>query len=147
MTNSERAVNKFKEGYNCAQSVLFSLSRYTDIDEDLSLRLATGFGAGMGRTQHVCGAVSGGLLAINALYGRGEKELKEKQDDVYLKVQHLIGEFEKRKKTIICRELLDGCDLLTPRGQSRFSSENMIEMCHSYVRSVVEIVEEIMEEK
>ena len=29
MNNSDTAVQKFKDGYNCAQSVLFSLMNYT----------------------------------------------------------------------------------------------------------------------
>ena len=144
MDSVEIGVNKFKNGYNCAQSVLFSLTEYTGLSEDYSLRIATGFGAGMGRTQHVCGAVSGGILAMNILYGRGSEDGKEKQEEVYLKVRELIKEFEKENNTIVCKELLNGCDLLTEEGQNRFNNENMVEKCHSFIASVINIVEEII---
>ena len=71
MNNSAKGVDKFKEGYNCAQAVLFSLTKHTGISEDDSLKIGTGFGGGMGRTQHVCGAVSGGILALNLLLRQG----------------------------------------------------------------------------
>ncbi|MDC7124334.1 MAG: C-GCAxxG-C-C family protein [Spirochaetales bacterium] len=145
MNSSEIGVNKFIEGYNCAQSVLFSLSEYTDLSEDFSLKVATGFGGGMGRTQHVCGAVSGGILALNLLYGRGLSDGKDKQDDVYIKVRELIKKFETENDTIICKELLDGCSLLTDEGRERYRSKGMNKKCHSYIASVIEIVKEIIE--
>ncbi len=147
MQNPEAGVQKFKEGYNCAQSVLFALSPYTGLSEDQSLKMATGFGAGMGRTQHVCGAVSGGILALNLLYGRGSSEGPEKQEALYALVQTLIRRFEELKSTISCKDLLDGCDLLTPQGKARFNAENMIEKCHDYVAAVIRIVEGIIGEK
>ena len=48
MTKSEQAVAKLMEGYNCAQSV-FSLCYDLKIDKDIALKMACGFGAGMGR--------------------------------------------------------------------------------------------------
>lgn len=146
MNNSDKAVNKFKEGYNCAQSVLFSLSDLTGISEDYSLKIGTGFGGGMGRTQHTCGAVTGGILAINHLYGRGLEEGKEKQEDVYSKVQKFINEFEKQHNSIECRDLLNNCDLLTNEGQEQFVSENMAEKCQSYISLVVNIIEKLVKE-
>jgi C_GCAxxG_C_C family probable redox protein len=144
MSNSTKGEDKFKEGYNCAQAVLFSLTQHTGLSEDDSLKIATGFGAGMGRTQHVCGAVSGGIMALNLLYGRGCHEGKEAQEEAYVKVQSLIARFEEESETIVCRELLDGCDLLTEEGQARFGSENMAERCSGYVASVINIVEGII---
>ena len=144
MNNSEKAVSTFKDGYNCAQSVLWGLSAYTGLTDDHSFRIATGFGGGMGRAQHVCGAVTGGILALNHLYGRGKDEGKEKQEVVYQKVRDFIAQFEKLNQTVICRELLDGCNLLTEEGQERFGSENMALNCQRYIASAVEIIERII---
>lgn len=146
MDNQQIAAEKFKEGYNCAQSVLFSLSKYTDTSGSDAIKMATGFGAGMGRTQHICGAVSGGILALNLLYGRGDGESKAKQGDSYAKVLKLINKFEAQNNTVTCRELLDGCNLLTPEGQAKFKSENMNNRCEGYIKSVVEIVERIIDD-
>ena len=55
------AEEKFGGGYNCAQSVLFSFCEELGLDADTALKIACGFGAGMGRKGEVCGAVSGAL--------------------------------------------------------------------------------------
>jgi C_GCAxxG_C_C family probable redox protein len=147
MDRSEIAVNKFREGYNCAQSVVFSYSDKLNISKDLALRLANGFGGGMGRKQEVCGAVSGGVLVLGLLYGRGENEDKQKQEYAYAKVGELIDRFEAKYGCVNCRKLLDGCELLTPEGQELFKSKNMIAKCYGYVDHTVKILDEIAREK
>ncbi len=144
MNRSEIAVNKFKEGYCCAQSVLYSYAEQLGISEDLALRLANGFGAGMGRRQEVCGAVSGAILVLGLIYGRGVNDGKDKHEYTYLKVRELIEKFEAQHANVNCKNLLDGCDLNTTAGQNHFKSKNMIEQCYGYVDSVVKILEEII---
>ena len=143
MNRSEIAVNKFKEGYCCSQSVLFSYAEQLGVSEDLALRLANGFGAGMARRQEVCGAVSGAILVLGLIYGRGVNDGKDKHEYTYSKVKEFIEKFEAQHGNVICKNLLDGCDLNTPAGQDHFKSENMIEQCYGYVESVVKILEEI----
>ena len=79
MTKSEIAINKFKGGFNCAQSVFFCFGDKFNIYENMVLKIASGFGGGMGREQEVCGAISGGILVLGALYGRGRNDEKSKQ--------------------------------------------------------------------
>lgn len=146
MSYSEIAVNKFKEGFNCAQSVLYCYAEKLNISKDIALRISSGFGAGMGRKQEVCGAISGAILVLNLLYGRGEKDEKQKQDINYSKVRELITRFENIHGTINCKKLLDGCDLLTAVGQEKFKLENLIENCYKYVEDTVKILYEIIEE-
>ena len=45
----------FREGYNCSQSVFLAFSDIYGLDEELALRIASSFGAGMGRMREVCG--------------------------------------------------------------------------------------------
>ena len=147
MKRSMIAVNKFKEGYNCTQSVVFSYADKLNISNDFALKLANGFGAGMGRKQEVCGAVSGGILVLSMIYGRGENEDKEKQEVIYSKVRELIDRFKKKHNTINCKLLLEGCELLTSEGQEIFKSKNMIEKCYEFVNSIEIILEEIINTK
>ena len=144
MSRSDIAVNKFREGYCCAQAVLFSYADKLNISEDLALKMADGFGAGMARKQEVCGAVSGAILVLNLLYGRGENDGEEKPEFTYEKVKELIDKFEARVGTINCRKLLEGCDLMTPEGQELFKSKNMSEKCCGYVDYSVKILHEII---
>ena len=71
-TKSDVAVEKFLAGYNCAQAVLFSFCDDLVFDKNTALKLACGFGAGMGRRQEVCGAIIGGIIALGLKHGRGE---------------------------------------------------------------------------
>ena len=68
------AVAKFQEGFNCSQAVMYSFSDELQIEKEIALKLACGFGAGMGRKEEVCGAVTGGIIVIGCKYGRGEKD-------------------------------------------------------------------------
>ena len=142
MKRSEVAVNKFRDGYCCSQSVLFSFADKLEISEDVALKIANGFGAGMGRKQEVCGAVSGAVMVIGLLYGRGVNDGKEKHEYTYDRVRDFIDAFEAKHNTVLCKKLLDGCDLLSPQGQDSFKSSNMIEKCYGFVEDAVNILEE-----
>lgn len=63
MTISEKAVNLHAQGNNCAQSVLRACSEYTGLDETVAFGIANGFGGGV-RSGEICGAISGGVMAI-----------------------------------------------------------------------------------
>jgi C_GCAxxG_C_C family probable redox protein len=138
------AVKKFKSSYCCSQSVLYSFADRVGLEPDLALKMADGFGAGMGRKQKVCGAISGAVLVLGLLYGRGEGEPEEKHEQTYAKVQELIERFEAQHGTVICSELLKGCDLLTPEGQAKFKGEQMIEGCYGFVADAVNILEDLI---
>lgn len=144
-TKAEIAVEKFKQGFNCAQSVLFAFSDVLKFDSETALKLACGLGAGMGRKQEVCGAVSGGILALGLKYGKSVKDDNEASETTYAKTRTLIDRFEKAHGSINCRKLIDGCDLLTEQGQTRFLNEKMLEkVCFPNVKTVVTILEDIL---
>jgi C_GCAxxG_C_C family probable redox protein len=145
MDRSDKAVAKFAEGYNCAQSVLFSFCDDLNLDKNKALKMACGFGAGMGRKEEVCGAVSGGIMVIGAKYGRGENEDRKITDNTYKKIRELMDQFSQRHGTYICRKLLNGCELTTEEGQKIFKENNYFnKVCKPCVQSVVEIVEGII---
>ncbi len=145
MGNSDIAVNKFKEGYNCAQSVLFAFMDKLPVNSDTGMKLSNGFGGGMGRKQEVCGAISGGVLVIGFLYGRGDNDGRQKQEHAYAAVRELMDKFQAAHGSVNCRSLLDGCELLTHEGQARFKSEKLSEKCCQYVDSAVKILEMLIE--
>lgn len=141
---SELAVNKFLEGYNCAQAVVYSFCDYLNFDKDSALKLSCGFGAGMGRKEEVCGAISGGILVLGMLYGRGENQDRYWTEQTYQSTRMLIDKFAERHDTIICRKLLGYCELTNEKGQNEFREKDLLnKVCKECVRSVVEIVEDI----
>ena len=141
-SKAEIALCKFCEGYNCAQSVAYAFADEVNIDKNILLTISTGFGAGIGRKQEVCGAVSGAVVILGAKYGRKENETKDKQETTYSKVQKLIDEFTHEKGTIRCSELLQGCNLLTDEGQKIFKEKNMLrEICFKCVELTCNILQ------
>ena len=142
---TETALQKFASGYNCAQAVLYACSDDVNVDKNIALKISCGFGAGMGRKQEVCGAVTGGIIAIGAKYGRGEDDEQSATEKTYEKTKELLDKFQTKHGTIICLELLDGCNLMTEKGQKYFQ-ENRLKnkICSECVRSVIQILEEIL---
>lgn len=140
-TKSEIAVAKFLEGYNCAQAVLYSFCDDLRMEKETALKLACGFGAGMGRKQEVCGAVTGGILVIGAKLGRGEKDDRAATELTYAKTRELMEQFVHRQGTYICRRRLNGCDLTTQEGQEYYKEKDLLNRtCVPCIHSIVEIL-------
>lgn len=100
MTKGEQAKLNFTSGMNCSQAVATAFCDEIKMDKETVARLVIGFGGGMGRLREVCGAVSGMVFVLSALYGdKGRTE-------VYKMVQEVAGEYEKENGSIVCRELL-----------------------------------------
>ena len=103
----------FKQGLNCSECVLrtFMDMHETGLPEAV-IRLASGFGGGMGHTKNTCGAVTGAVLALGAVKGRdpfAEEEVKERirqlNEEVYPSCAPMIREMEQEYGTLICAEL------------------------------------------
>ncbi|NPV04129.1 MAG: C_GCAxxG_C_C family protein [Syntrophaceae bacterium] len=141
-SRTDIAVEMFTSGYNCAQSVLYAFLDESALDADTALKIACGLGAGMGRKQEVCGAVTGGILVLGLRHGRGSSDERSAMDMTYAKTRDLMDRFAERHGSCICRALLSGCDLSTQAGQRRFREQEMLKnVCAPCVQTVVEILE------
>ena len=142
---TDAAAEKLLAGYNCAQAVLHSFCDDLQLDKDTALKLACGFGVGMARRQEVCGAISGGIIAIGLKHGRGEGQDRSPTEETYRKVRELMWQFESKLGTCSCRTLLMGCDLNTPAGQRSFKESDLAnKICKRCVQTVVETLEEVL---
>lgn len=105
-SRKEKAVDLFKEGYNCSQAVFAAYCDRYGIDKETALKLSSSFGGGMGRMREVCGAVSGMFMVAGLETGatEGKDTLAKKQN--YEMVQKMADEFKKINGSIICKELL-----------------------------------------
>ena len=111
---AQRAVELFKQGYNCSQAVFTACADLYDItDEQLALRLSASFGGGMGRMRMVCGAASGMFMLAGLHNGSATPHDNDGKMANYAFVQQLAGEFKNTYGSLICAELLG----LAPKGQ------------------------------
>jgi len=107
MDHSVKAGELFLGGCNCAQAVFLAFEDVTGIDRKLAAKLSSPFGGGMGRMREVCGAVSGMLMVLGALYGYDETvEDDAQKKQLYKDIQALAGKFREECGSIICREIL-----------------------------------------
>jgi len=110
-SKAQIASERFAEGYNCAQAVMFAFSEDCGLSPDLALKAACGFGGGMGRKQEVCGAVTGAILVLSLRQGRGIQEGPAVTQDTYKSVREFMDAFAARNGSCICLDLLSGCDV------------------------------------
>ncbi|OOP72095.1 C-GCAxxG-C-C family protein [Clostridium beijerinckii] len=102
----ERAMELFKQGYNCSQSVFGAFCDECDMDFETALKLSSSFGGGMGRLREVCGAVSGMFMVAGMKYGYTDPMDYASKAEHYKRIQELAEQFKEKNGSIVCRELL-----------------------------------------
>ena len=107
MNRKEQAINNFKKGYNCSQSIVLAFSDLVSINESDLLKLTSPFGGGMGRLRETCGAVSGCFIILGLLYGYDEPESGQLKAQLYERVQKIGLDFESNQGSLECRQLLN----------------------------------------
>jgi C_GCAxxG_C_C family probable redox protein len=144
MKKVETALACFNERFACSQAVLSAFAADFGLDRDTALRLAGGFGGGMGRMGEVCGAVTGAFMVLGLKYGQAKPEDIEAKEKSYAMVREFTNRFKSRNGSILCRELMD-CNLSTPEGmQYALDHKLFITTCVDMVRSATEILEEML---
>ncbi len=99
-----KAGNYFREGYNCAESLFKTFMEYVDPDmESDVLKIATGFGGGLGHAGCMCGALAGSAMILSLL--RGRKDIQESREPAYELANDFHKVFEEKFGTTCCRAL------------------------------------------
>jgi len=107
MNRKELAINYFKEGYNCSQSVVLAFQDVLGIDAKELCKIASPFGGGISRMRETCGAVTGMVLVLGNLIGYSTPETGEKKHELYKKTQEILHIFENKYGSLTCRVLLN----------------------------------------
>ena len=103
---AERAVELFKEGYNCSQSVVAAFADMYGFTHQQALKMSASFGGGIGRMRQTCGAACGLFLLAGLETGCTEGKNKDGKEANYKLVQELAEEFRKRNGSLMCNQLL-----------------------------------------
>ena len=102
----QKAVELFKSGYNCSQSVVAAFADMYGFTQEQAVRMSASFGGGIGRMRETCGAACGLFLIAGLETGATEATDREGKAANYAVVQELAAEFKKRNGSLICGELL-----------------------------------------
>lgn len=105
----EKAQNYYANGdFYCSEAVVKSVLDGLNINYAPEIiAAASGFPVGIGGAECLCGAISGGIMAIGYVYGRTEAK-SEKVSKAMALSKELHTLFVKRNKCTCCRVLTKG---------------------------------------
>ena len=130
---SDKAVELYKEGYSCSESIARAASEcnIVNVDKELITSIATSFSGGMG-SGCVCGAVAGSQMVIGLEHGRKSLEASASGK---IKAKEFIDEFKSKHKVTCCKALT---------GKYEFGSPERKTLCTGLVKDCAEILEKMI---
>jgi len=132
----KRAFDYHNSGFHCAEAVSKAVvEAYGQAMSQDIPKAATGFGGGVGRThQDICGAITGGVIALGCLFGRNEPGADWK--DAYELAAELKRRFVLEYGTTNCGALL-----------ATFGPQENMMRCKRLSGEVASLLMEILEER
>jgi len=144
MTKAKDAVALFQQGFNCTQSILSVFAPDFGLDRDMAPRISQGFGAGMGRTDNICGSLSGAIMVIGLRYGGIRPDDNAAKEKTYAVVREFLQEFKTLNGSVACTDLL-GYNLSDPKQFADAKTHKVaMERCPTYIQDAVELVETLL---
>ena len=114
-----------------------------NIQSDIIPAIASGFCGGMSRTDGLCGALAGGIMALGIVYGRNSSADSPKK--IYSLSERLVRDFEKQFGSRNCSDLL-GCDISTREGEAIFEAKKLGKTrCLDLTVKTTELVMQVLE--
>lgn len=138
-----KAVQYYENGYKCSQAVFAAFAEQFGVTEKQALQIGACFGGGMCKGE-VCGACTGALMVLGIKYGQFDLSDTESRAQSGTMAVKFLDEFEKRKGSYICRDLLC-CDLRNEEDRNKARSNGLFRtLCPEMVRTAAEILTEIL---
>ncbi|MDY0151684.1 MAG: C-GCAxxG-C-C family protein [Candidatus Cloacimonas sp.] len=134
------AVNDHEHGFNCAQAVLKQFCEQLGLEPEKALMLASGFGGGM-RIGTVCGAITGGLMALGMAYGFTDPQYKA---DINPFTMELIERFRATVGHVDCSAII-GIDTCDPVQQAQAKEQGIYaDKCPFAIATAITIVYDLL---
>ena len=114
------------------------------LDRDTALKIASGFGGGMGRLAETCGTVTGAFMVLGLAHCDASCSTAEGREAVSGAVSSFAGKFSQRHGSLVCRELL-ACDISTPEGAKAAQEQGLFDTkCVELVRDAAVLLESML---
>ena len=147
----QRAVELFMQGYGCCQSVVAAFADLYGLDNEMALRIAAGFGGGVGRMRLMCGTCSALVILAGLEKGQTQGDDREGKSACYQLTRQLLDTFKQRNGSIICAELLQmqGVKVETNTAQpdERNAEYYRIRPCARKVESAARVFAEYLDDQ
>jgi C_GCAxxG_C_C family probable redox protein len=145
MDRKNLAQARHQQGFNCSQCVLAAFADELGLNQASALKIAAGFGGGLGRTGETCGIVTGAVMVLGLKYGPVAATDLASKEAAYAKVREFLRLFQERHQALRCRDLLR-CDISTPEGFQSARARNLFAtQCAAYIGDAVDILEQLLE--
>ena len=139
------ATETFRNGYNCAQSIIAAFAPGRGLSRELSLQLATGLGGGINGQGGTCGAVVGSLIVLGLHYGTEYSSDTEGREKFKLIANKFSEDFLKQHNSLKCGELLSA-EAGDPDKVSEMKANGEFhEFCTCVVKDAALLLEEILQ--
>lgn len=127
----EKAVNYYKNGFSCSESVVCAAIDAGLCDKSL-LAVATPFSGGMA-SGCLCGAIAGAQIVLGTIYGK--QDLNSNDNTARIKAKEFLDAFREKRKATCCRVLSSGFE---------FASKERKENCTNLVAECATILEDMI---
>ncbi len=131
-----RAGNNFKSGFNCAESVLEAFNSL--LDKPFSptvVKMASGFGGGLGHAGCMCGALTGSVMVLGMFEGRTGSE--QDREPIYALAKEFHDRFKQENGATCCRVL----------NQHEFDSPEHLRRCLKLTGGTAKLLMDYIQEK
>lgn len=142
-----KAVANFKQGYNCAQSVVAAFADIYGFTPEQAFKMAASFGGGIGRMRMTCGAACGLFMLAGLETGTVEGSDRKGKSYNYEIVQDLAAKFKEINGSLICAELL-GLNKeknISPYAEARMSEYYKKRPCVAMVETAARLFADFLE--
>ncbi len=134
--NVEDSAAYFKNGFYCSEAILKAFNEHYNLGLPQEfLKIATGFGAGIGASKCCCGSLTGGVMVLSLVAGRTKPE--ESETPAFDAAGTLHDRFKEAFGATCCRALTKHVEWGSPEHH---------EYCVRFVRGAAELTEAILRE-
>jgi len=131
-----RAGNKFKNGLNCSEAIVHTFNEMLDNPlNSEALKMATGFGGGLGHAGCMCGALTGSVMILGLFKGR--IDAVQAREPAYDLAYDFHERFVNEYGATCCRAL----------NNHEFDSPEHLRRCLKLTGGTAKILMELIQEK
>lgn len=141
---SHQAVRSGEAGLSCSEAILVTYAGRFGLPRALAMRIAGGFGGGMGLMGETCGAVTAAFMVLGLRFGADSIEDIFSRQNTYLQVADFAERFKHSRGSLLCRELCVGHSMSTKAKAEALRKSGLPSLM---IQTAAEILDDMLDEK